>query len=165
MELREALKQLDINNPEHWTTDGSPLLDPLKELMGESAKVTRAMVNEQFPDFSRSNPFIDQAEGAQNAASQAASQAANGESFLPPIETVVQTAPVEFAEDSELLQLQSYGIELDNKMSSLIAQRESVEAEIFATERQIDQLRTKQETTKRKDPVLEYLRSRVTKSE
>lgn len=160
MELKDALKQLDPNNPEHWTTDGSPLLDPLKELMGEGTKLTRAMVTEQFPNFTKSNPFVDET-GNEEIVSQAASTAETGESFIPPTVTETVTIIEPFAEDSDLLQLKEYGLELDNKLSFLVSERSRIESEIFTTEKQIDQLRTKQETTRRKDPVLEYLHSRV----
>ena len=50
----EALKQLDANNDDHWTTDGHPRLDAVKELMGGTA-VSREEVTKAAPAFSRSN--------------------------------------------------------------------------------------------------------------
>lgn len=47
----EALKQLDANNDEHWTDDGQPLVNVLKELTGEN--VTRDQIRQTAPKFNR----------------------------------------------------------------------------------------------------------------
>lgn len=49
-----ALKQLDVANDSHWTSDGSPRLAALK-LDG----ITREQVAAVAPQFTRTNPSID----------------------------------------------------------------------------------------------------------
>lgn len=53
MSLVDSLAQLDPTNDEHWTTNGDPLLNVVKDIHGSA--VTRAQINEAVPGFSRSN--------------------------------------------------------------------------------------------------------------
>ncbi len=62
MDLIEALALLEQANDEHWTQDGSPRLDVLKELVGST--VTRADINEAAKGFSRENLVISQPDDA-----------------------------------------------------------------------------------------------------
>lgn len=55
-EIKEALGMLDVNNPEHWTTDGLPRLDVLSGLTGKEVK--RKMVTDIAPAFSLTNPVL-----------------------------------------------------------------------------------------------------------
>jgi hypothetical protein len=48
----KALQTLDATNDEHWTSDGLPLLDNLKQASG-IASLTRAEVTAALPGFSR----------------------------------------------------------------------------------------------------------------
>lgn len=57
MNLKEALEDLDPLNPDHWTQNGDPRLDMLKERVG--TEVTRKEVTDLFPKFNRQNPITD----------------------------------------------------------------------------------------------------------
>lgn len=57
MTLIEALKALDPQNDEHWTKEGSPLLNVLEQLAGKN--YSRAEISAAAPDFSRTNPVIE----------------------------------------------------------------------------------------------------------
>lgn len=57
MDIKEALAKLDPTNAEHWTGDGAPKLDALKDLMGET--VSRQQVIEAAPQFTRDNAVIE----------------------------------------------------------------------------------------------------------
>jgi|GEM_PF-6358505 len=50
----EALARLDTANDEHWTTEGLPRLDVMKEIVGGS--VSRSDVTEAVKGFTRNNP-------------------------------------------------------------------------------------------------------------
>lgn len=50
-DLKDALKQLDVNNDDHWTKGGLPLVDVVSGYHGEP--VTRAEIAEVWPEFSR----------------------------------------------------------------------------------------------------------------
>lgn len=52
--IKEALAKLDVNNDDHWTGDGLPRLDVMKDLLGEA--VTRADVTSAVKGFSRKTP-------------------------------------------------------------------------------------------------------------
>lgn len=73
-----ALKSLDVNNDQHWTTDGAPRIDTLKILVGNPG-LSREDVNAALPGFSRAT---------------AASFGTTGESGVPPvvIDPVAQSA-------------------------------------------------------------------------
>ena len=55
--LIKALEEMDPLDDEQWTTDGSPKIDVLKEATGED--VTRQMVLDAAPQFSRENPTVE----------------------------------------------------------------------------------------------------------
>ena len=81
--ILEALKQLDANNDDHWTTDGHPRLDAVKELMGGTA-VSREEVTKAAPAFSRSNLELpntepQRADGTTQPAGTAPEEAADEE--------------------------------------------------------------------------------------
>lgn len=57
--ILEALKKLDPKNDEHWTTEGLPRLDVLKDLTG--SQVTRDALNTAAKGFSRTNTVLEQA--------------------------------------------------------------------------------------------------------
>lgn len=50
--IYDAVRQLDINNDNHWTTDGLPRLDTVKMLAGDPT-LTREKVEESVPGFKR----------------------------------------------------------------------------------------------------------------
>lgn len=57
MSLIEALKNLDPENNDHWTSDGLPRLDVLKNLIG--TQVTREQITALTKSFNRKNPTLD----------------------------------------------------------------------------------------------------------
>ena len=52
MNLEKALKTLDPNNSDHWTSDGMPSLDLLKELTLDD-ELTREQITQAAPDLIR----------------------------------------------------------------------------------------------------------------
>lgn len=50
-DLKDALKQLDVNNDDHWTKGGLPMVDVVSHFHGEP--VTRSDIAEVWPDFTR----------------------------------------------------------------------------------------------------------------
>lgn len=59
MELLQALKSLDVTNDDHWTGAGSPKMDIVKELTGNS-ELTRDDVTTAAPGLSRTDfVFLD----------------------------------------------------------------------------------------------------------
>lgn len=57
MNITEALSALDPDTDEDWTKDGLPAVEAVAELVG--GEVTRAMITEAAPNFSRKNPVIE----------------------------------------------------------------------------------------------------------
>lgn len=60
MSLIEALKTLDPENNDHWTSDGLPRLDVLKNLTG--TQVTREQITAEAKSFNRKSPTLDSQE-------------------------------------------------------------------------------------------------------
>jgi hypothetical protein len=58
--IQEALSNLDVENEGHWTTEGLPRLDVMKDLVGEP--VSRADITTAAKGFSRRNPSLDNEE-------------------------------------------------------------------------------------------------------
>jgi hypothetical protein len=54
--IREALAKLDIDNEGHWTTEGLPRLDIMKEMTGEV--VSRSDITMAAKGFSRKTPNL-----------------------------------------------------------------------------------------------------------
>lgn len=54
--ILNGLAQLNVENDEHWTTEGLPRLDILKDLTG--TQITRDMLNSAAKGFTRSNPTL-----------------------------------------------------------------------------------------------------------
>jgi len=57
--IRIALGKLDPTNDDHWTSDGTPRLDVVKDLGGVA--VSRAEVTGAAKGFTRANPVLDDA--------------------------------------------------------------------------------------------------------
>lgn len=57
MDIREALAQLDTLDNDHWTADGAPKIDAVKELLNRN--VTRQEITDAAPKFNRENPIVD----------------------------------------------------------------------------------------------------------
>jgi len=57
-----ALSELDIENDDHWTTEGLPRLDIVSEILGNP--VARSVLNDAAKGFNRKNPhFADESFG------------------------------------------------------------------------------------------------------
>lgn len=80
MSLIEALKTLDPENNDHWTSDGLPRLDVLKNLTG--TQVTREQITAQAKSFNRKSPTLD---------SQETKPAETPEAPQTPVETSKET--------------------------------------------------------------------------
>lgn len=64
--IKQGLVKLDIDNDDHWTTEGLPRLDVMKDLVGEP--VTRADITAAAKGFSRKTPNLE-AEQPENTGS------------------------------------------------------------------------------------------------
>jgi len=51
-----ALSELDIENDDHWTTEGLPRLDIVSEILG--SPVARSVLNDAAKGFNRKNPHF-----------------------------------------------------------------------------------------------------------
>ena len=56
-DLIEILKQLDVDNDAHWTSDGLPVIDVVKGIAGRN--ITRAEITDAAKGFSRKNPIVE----------------------------------------------------------------------------------------------------------
>lgn len=56
MDLKEALKELDVTNDDHWTANGAPDVQIIKDLT-RNHTITRQNIAELYPMFSRTNQF------------------------------------------------------------------------------------------------------------
>lgn len=54
MDLIESLKKLDVNNDNHWTSNGLPRLETVKMLASNSS-LTREQLEAEAPNFTREN--------------------------------------------------------------------------------------------------------------
>lgn len=92
--IKEALGKLDIENDEHWTTEGLPRLDVMKDLLNGEA-VSRADITAAVKGFSRKTPNLE-AEEPENTGS---GESADAQATKP--ETTKDTTPPATAEDEE----------------------------------------------------------------
>lgn len=56
-QIIQVLPQLDIENENHWTTDGQPRVETVEALTG--LKLTRADIKNAAPMFTRTNPSTE----------------------------------------------------------------------------------------------------------
>lgn len=73
--ILDALAQLSPGNADHWTGDGLPRLDVMKELVG--SPVSRQQVTEAAPSFSKANAVL---EGAGEESADKAQESSSEES-------------------------------------------------------------------------------------
>lgn len=52
MQIKDALKKLDVKNDNHWTDDGLPRVDTIRLLVGDQT-VTREHITREYPTFNR----------------------------------------------------------------------------------------------------------------
>lgn len=62
LKIIEALQKLDVDNDNHWTEEGLPRLDVLKDIIGET--VSRVDVTNAAKTFTRKNPVLEQVQVA-----------------------------------------------------------------------------------------------------
>lgn len=55
--IREALAKLDTQNDDHWTAEGLPRLDVMKDMVGEA--VSRADITNAAKGFTRKTPNLE----------------------------------------------------------------------------------------------------------
>jgi hypothetical protein len=77
MELKQALSQLDPANDGHWTSNGSPRVDVISEMIG--ATVTRQAITDAAPELMRESAAEIQIEEEANAEAQEAKRQVDGE--------------------------------------------------------------------------------------
>lgn len=120
MSLVDSLAKLDPNNDEHWTTNGDPLLNVVKDLHGSA--VTRAQINEAVPGFSRSNfNLVVKGEAVETQTSEAAdAQAQSAENV---VETDAEVTHVEDqqegTDEAEVTETQEAGVDGDDELKAL----------------------------------------------
>ena len=97
MELKKALSQLDPANDGHWTSNGSPRVDVISEMIGST--VTRQTITDMAPELMRESAPAIQTKEEANAEAQEAKRQVDGEARGKeaegegPVDPVVQPAP------------------------------------------------------------------------
>ena len=122
MEIREALQELDAFNDDHWTADGAPKIDAVKELIG--GPVLRQNIIDAAPDFSRDNQVIPDAEPAKDESNEPPVH--EPEEYLSKLEQFVEAGPMTPRDFAEFLK--TYPTEgLADLQAVMITQREAVQ--------------------------------------
>lgn len=139
--LIKALQQLDANDDNHWTADGSPRIDVLKELIG-TPTLSRAEVDIVAPGFNRAAAANGQYPQFQDTPETAPESPTAPET--PPQDTTPQPAPEKPAEkppesketvdketyEAEVNRLKGEIQEIDGKLAELAEQRTKLQAEL-----------------------------------
>jgi hypothetical protein len=95
--IREALAKLDIDNDNHWTTEGVPRLDVMKDLVGDA--VSRSDITSAAKGFSRKTPNLEIEKPENTGSGEAAdAPAETPEKTEDSQETPDEQAPEETAE-------------------------------------------------------------------
>ena len=68
-QIKTALVHLDPENEDHWTADGRPRMDAVQRLLGDET-ITRAMVTNADPDFTREKLAESRKDAEQQAGDQ-----------------------------------------------------------------------------------------------
>lgn len=110
--ILEALKKLDPQNDEHWTTEGLPRLDVLKDLTG--SPVTRDALNTAAKGFNRTNTVLEQAPAVTVFANTTTEQGATGAAVAGTNETL----QVEPSTEVEREESESYEDFLERKIKT-----------------------------------------------
>ncbi len=109
--IQQALSQLDPNNDNHWTQDGSPRIETVKFLSGDPS-ITREVIASEFPNFNRAA-----------AAASATETPAQAQEETPAV--VTETAPEVVAQaEAPLLDA-----EADNKVEELEPEFDNLEVD------------------------------------
>ena len=122
--IKDALAQLDVKNDDHWTTEGLPRLDVMKELIGEP--VSRADVTSAIAGFSRKTPDVDAEKPEQTGSGESADSNVVNTDTDEADETETETEADEDASGEEVAQ-----VELDNARKGVnVAQQRLKKAQV-----------------------------------
>lgn len=133
LSLEDALKALDANNDEHWTVDGAPSLNYVRELTDDTEKeITRELIIKVAPELTR-EALIAKAD-PQPAPTQAETPAdivAKEEGLHDEVASL----------DQEISEIDQKMAALDNKKHALMAQRQQKAAHSTEYNHRADQQR------------------------
>lgn len=116
--IKEALAKLDIDNDDHWTTEGLPRLDVMKDLVGVA--VSRADITAAAKGFSRKTPNLENEKPELTGSGEQADEEAS---------TVAETQDGETTEETETEEVTEVEEGSD----------EAVEAEVAAARKNLDE--------------------------
>lgn len=116
--IKEALAKLDIDNDDHWTTEGLPRLDVMKDLVGVA--VSRADITAAAKGFSRKTPNLENEKPELTGSGEQADEEAS---------TVAETQDGETTEETETEEVTKVEEGSD----------EAVEAEVAAARKNLDE--------------------------
>jgi hypothetical protein len=94
--IKEALAKLDIDNDDHWTTEGLPRLDVMKDLLGVAA--SRADITAAQKGFSRKTPNLEDEKPELTGSGEPAVEEATPEAS-PGVETTEEVEETEATKD------------------------------------------------------------------
>ena len=118
-QIREALALLDPSDDSHWTGQGLPAMDVVRELVGEP--VTRGQVKEAAPEFSRENRSLE---------APAPAKAVAGTDAVTEAAPAAPAAPAEPVDiEARRRELDAQVAELDQEIHELRRRRSAVKAE------------------------------------
>lgn len=126
MSISDALDELDIDNDEHWTSDGLPRLDAVEDYLGR--KVTRKEVKAAAPHFTKDNPQLDQIiyPETQGDAEVAGPSPVVGEDTAPAEEAA--PAPIPAADEAKGVDLRPESQRLDEAANDITVEIAKLEA-------------------------------------
>lgn len=91
--IRDALANLDVENDDHWTAEGMPRLDVVKDAVGTA--VSRADITAAAKGFTRKTPNLDVEKAENTGSGESADETATSE------ETETTTPPAAPEEQDE----------------------------------------------------------------
>ena len=133
-DIRTALGKLDVKNDDHWTSDGLPRIDAL----GLPSGITRAAVTTAAPQFTRTNPSLDE--------KPKASETPPADGPVAPEPVVAGTRPVvtnpvaAMPTSEEVAQIEARVAELREVVQSHQAALDAQKSEYDKASRELDRL-------------------------
>lgn len=134
--IQAALKQLDPNNPNHWTQEGLPRLETIRILLGDPS-VAREQVTSAAPTFSRTNLVVgEQPKVSVTLEQPGLPEMPQGEVTPPPVvketqEQQLTRLDAEIAElDKTIDKATAHRINLNNKRDQIISDIERKRPEV-----------------------------------
>lgn len=166
MNLLNALKQLDPNNNDHWTTDGSPRLDIVKTLMGDDGiDLKRQGLINEFPEFSRSNILLPESPKALETDDLKKSDLDKSLDIIDPKESTKpdqEPGPsVEHVQLSDNFNFESEESKLNSEVSRQRKIISDANEEIYNLTDQLNDLKARKARQGREDPIRAYLQAMV----